>query len=243
MPVAEDDRPPVERSARRPPTGTSRPTSSSDEIFAKHRKPNRDRFVDPRFDSMFGKADKAHFSQNYKFLMEQRATEQQARLKRIRQINTVLRRLRIEEALDEEGGDAEALDEYNFTDEEEDVFINSLDPETTTQADVAMARRDLAMLRRTPIEMLAADLDKMKREVALFKSQTGDAKSKNKADDVKKRIIKEEVKAVKDGSKKRVFFPKRSDLKRRVAERTFDELEGAGGKNLVDKYLEKKRKR
>eukprot|EP00331_Platyophrya_macrostoma_P018136 CAMPEP_0176466300 /NCGR_PEP_ID=MMETSP0127-20121128/37813_1 /TAXON_ID=938130 /ORGANISM="Platyophrya macrostoma, Strain WH" /LENGTH=147 /DNA_ID=CAMNT_0017859447 /DNA_START=356 /DNA_END=799 /DNA_ORIENTATION=+ len=145
----------------------------------------------------------------------------------------------------EESGeiDQDALDEYNFSEDEEEAFVGSLDPETSTAADVAMARRDLAQLRRTPVDILERELDELKRHVALHKSQIGDAKAKSKAGEAKRRIIKEEVKAVKDGSKKRVFFPKRHEIKRRVAEQTFDELQGRGGKHMVDKYLERKRNR
>lgn len=243
----DDDRPPVERSARKPPSrDTAVATSTSQALFAQHRRPNRDKYVDPRFDPMFGKADKVHFANNYKFLTEQRDAEQQSRLKRIRQLQTVLRRLRVEAAMAEENNgeiDEDALDEYNFSEEEEEAFVGSLDAETTTAADIAMARRDLAMLRRTPIDIVERELEQLKRGVALHKSQIGDAKAKSKSGEAKKRIIKEEVKAVKEGTKKRVFFPKRVEIKRRVAEQTFDELQGRGGKQLVDKYLERKRNR
>lgn len=227
-----DDERPIERSARKPPQ-----KKVSNELLAVL--PKKHRAVDPRFDPMYGSINEQQFKQNYKFLEDQRQDEQSRRRIKIRRLNTILRRLRAEKEAEANGEEVDG--DYNFSEDEEEVFLRDIDEGDVASRSEALG--ELRRMKRTPMHRLERELLEVQRESTLYQSQVGDSKAKSRVADVKKSIMKAEVKAVKEGTKNKPFFLKRGDLKRRVAEDKFEELNQKGGKNLVDKYMERKRKR
>ncbi|CUE72829.1 Hypothetical protein, putative [Bodo saltans] len=223
----DEDARPIERSARKKPT-----SASSDTLAA----PRRHRAVDPRFDPMYGSMDKKQFNNNYKFLEDQREIEQTTRLARIKRLHMIVRRHRLEAAAAESGEDLG--EEFNLTEDEQEVFLEGIDERDAIARTAAL--RELATLRRTPVSQIEDEVAQLKRQSSLYRSNVGDVKAKDRANLVKKRIMKEEVASVKKGEKQSPYFLKKSELKKRVMENRFDELNERGGKLAVDKYVGRK---
>jgi hypothetical protein len=228
--VHDDDARPIERSARKKPTAAA--SSAAVALAA----PRRHRAVDPRFDPMYGSMDKRQFNNNYKFLEDQREVEQTSRLARIKRLHMIVRRHKLEAAAAESGADLG--EEFNLTEDEEEVFLEGIDAEDAAARNAAL--RELATLRRTPVETIEQEVVQLKRQSSLYRSNVGDVKAKDRANLVKKRIMKEEVASVKKGEKQSPYFLKKSELKKRVMENRFDELNERGGKLAVDKYVGRK---
>lgn len=219
-----DDKP-IERSAHQKP----KKKFSADVVVQKPKKS-----VDPRFDPMYGSFNKQHFEQHYKFLEERREGEHVQHMRRIRQLNAIIRRHALEEA-------GEDIADYDLSETEREMFCDGI-PEDDSEAQ-RQAMRECSRLKKLPINMIEEEKERLQREVTVFKSQQGEKKTMKRINEVKKETMKKELKAVKEGEKKNPYFLKRGELKKKVAESTFEHLEGRGGKLLVDKYIERKRKR
>ena len=231
--MADDDRP-IERSARKRPTAHPAIASSSSASTKKSKT------IDPRFHSAYGSFQAQHYDHRYQFLTEQREQEQQVRYKRIKRLHTMLRRFAVEEHNhQEEGGEDDEA--YDLSETEREVFLDGIDEEDTTSVQAAL--RELAILKRTPKAAIQEELQQLKRETTLYRSQVGEQKAKSRVAEVRKAAMKAEVKAVKDGTKQKPYFMKRKDVKEKIAADTFDKLDQRGGKLMVDKYLERKQKR
>lgn len=178
---------------------------------------------DPRFDPLHGPADRRHFEQHYKFLLEQQAQEEVERKFRVRRLKCFLRRVELEAS-------GEPLEEYDLSDTERDVFgPDHLD--------------ELRDLKQTPPRLIYKELEELQRESQLYVSRMKDASAKSRKSGVRKELMKREVEAVKEGKKSRPFFPKRSAVKKAILSDTFDRLEQVGGRDAVDKYLRSKKKK
>lgn len=176
--------------------------------------------LDPRFDPMFGRADPKVFEANYKFLRDQQHEEETQRRFRMRCLKCLIRRHELEEA-------GEDLDEYDLTDEERETF----GPDH---------QQELAALKLTPPERIYAELEQLQRACQLHVSRTKNAVADSRHEHVKKEIMRKELQSVKDGTKSKPFYPKRSVVKRAVLADTFDKLEAKGGKAAVDRYVARK---
>lgn len=212
--MGNDDGPPPAQSARVKPRRPAQFNSGASKKRA---------VGDPRFDSLFGKADAKHFEQHYKFLREQQEEEESKRKFRIRCLKCVLRRCALEES-------NEPLEEYDLSDTEREVFGED-------------HRSELLLLKRTPPAAISAELAALQRTSQVYVSQVKDAAVNQRKQKVKNSLMKRETDAVKEGTKQKAFFPKRKDVKRAVLNDTFDRLKETGGKAAVDKYLIGKSKR
>lgn len=213
----DDGPPPVQDAHRRPrPKAAQRGGGFGAKAVSGSR-------VDPRFDPMFGRADARHFEQNYKFLREEEEKEEVQRRFRMRCLKCVLRRCELEEA-------GEDLDEYDLSDYEQEVFGED-------------HQRELREMKLTPPQHLHTELEQLKRASQLYISRTRDNSAKDRHSSVKKELLKKEVQAVKAGTKSKPYFPKRAEVKKAMLADTFTHLNDKGGKNAVDRYLIRKRKK
>lgn len=172
---------------------------------------------------MFGRADVRQFEQHYGFLREQEQSEEAERRFRMRCLRCVLRRHELEEA-------GEDLEEYDLSDEEQEVFGTE-------------HQSQLAQLKLTPPSRIYEELDQLKRASQLYVSKTKDASVKERQLRAKKELMKKEVGEVKAGRKSTLFFPKRAEVKRAVLASTYDRLNESGGKAAVERYLIRKKKK
>ncbi|KAG5487536.1 hypothetical protein LSCM1_07493 [Leishmania martiniquensis] len=221
----DDDGPPPARDAHKRPRRSAPPRGASGDVGKASSVTSTvvQRRVDPRFDPMFGRADARMFEQNYGFLREAEAKEEEERRFRIKCLKCIIRRCELEEA-------GEDLDEYDLSDHEQEVF----------GADHA---RELREMKLTPPQQLYAELEQLQRASQLYVSKTRDASIKERRSRVRKELLRKEVMAVKSGTKARPYFPKRAEVKRAVAADTFSRLNEKGGKAAVDRYIIRKRKR
>lgn len=191
-----------------------RPTRQSDEPSKRRER------MDPRFDPMFGEPNRAFVESHYKFVQEREEEEERERRFRIRCLKCVLRRFELEEA----GADTT---EYDFTDDEEQVFGDD-------------HREDLALLKLTPTPHIRRELEELKRASQLYTARHKDKAANRRRSEVKKNIMKKEVKAVRDGVKSKPYFPKRRELKKAELADTYDRLEEKGGQAAVNRYVARK---
>lgn len=157
-------------------------------------------------------------------------------MQRIKRLHMITRRHHLEKVAADAGEDIG--DEFNLTEDEQEVFLEGVADGDAMARSAAL--RELSQLRRTPIERIEEELVQLKRQVSLYRSNVGDAKAKDRANIVKKKIMKEEVESVKKGDKKAPYFLKKNELRKRVMEDRFDELNQRGGKLAVDKYVGRK---
>nr|CCM36067.1 hypothetical protein, conserved [Leishmania guyanensis] len=219
-----DGPPPAHDAHRRPPRTASLygPTSSTGATAAAKSAVAQWR-IDPRFDPMFGRADKRAFEQHYGFLREAEAKEEEERRFRIKCLRCVIRRCELEEV-------GEDLDDYDLSDYEQEVFGED-------------HQRELREMKLTPPQRLYAELEQLQRASQLYVSKTRDASVKDRRSSVKKNLLRKEVAAVKAGIKARPYFPKRAEVKRATTADTFSRLHDRGGKAAVERYVIRKRKK
>ncbi|CAC9442012.1 conserved hypothetical protein [Leishmania infantum JPCM5] len=220
----DDGPPPVHDAHKRPRrTTSSRGAKSSTNTASSVTSAVAQRRIDPRFDPMFGRADKRMFEQNYGFLREAEEKEEAERRFRIKCLRCVIRRCELEEA-------GEDLDEYDLSDYEQEVFGED-------------HQRELREMKLTPPQRLYAELEQLQRASQLYVSKTRDASVKDRRSSVKQELLRKEVVAVKAGRKARPYFPKRAEVKRAMTADTFSRLNDKGGKAAVDRYVIRKRKK
>ncbi|GET85708.1 hypothetical protein, conserved [Leishmania tarentolae] len=221
----DDGPPPAQDAHKRPRRTTSSRAASSSSIGAASSSKSAlaQRPVDPRFDPMFGRADKRMFEQNYGFLREAQEKEEAERRFRIKCLKCIIRRCELEEA-------GEDLDEYDLSDYEQEVFGED-------------HQRELREMKLTPPQQLYAELDQLQRASQLYISKTRDAAVKDRRSGVKAALLRKEVAAVKAGKKSKPYFPRRAEVRRAMRADTFSRLNDKGGKAAVDRYVIRKRQR
>ncbi|KAG5507939.1 hypothetical protein JIQ42_07233 [Leishmania sp. Namibia] len=223
--MSNDDGPPPAHDAHKRPrrSASSRGASGSIGTASSTKSAVAQRRVDPRFDPMFGRADKRMFDQNYGFLREAEEREEEERRFRIRCLKCIIRRCELEEA-------GEDLHEYDLSDYEQEVFGED-------------HQRELREMKLTPPQRLYAELEQLQRASQLYVSKTRDASVKERRSRVRTQLLRKEVAAVKSGAKARPYFPKRAAVKRAMTADTFSRLNEKGGKAAVDRYIIRKRKK
>ncbi|KPA75599.1 hypothetical protein ABB37_08474 [Leptomonas pyrrhocoris] len=217
--MSDDDGPPPVHDAHRKP---KHPLSKYSRGYGAKKDAVMTR-VDPRFDSMFGRADARQFEQNYGFLREEAEREEVARRFRVKCLKCIIRRCELEQA-------GEDLDEYDLSDYEQEVFGEE-------------HQRELREMKLTPPQQLYAELEKLQRESQLYIARTRDNAAKDRHSSVRKELLKKEVQAVKAGTKSKPYFPKRAAVKKAMLADNFTHLNEKGGKAAVDRYLIRKRKK
>lgn len=208
-----EDGPPPAKSARVKPV----------EKFRQKMFPSKSAAGDPRFDPLYGAVNKQSFEKNYTFLREEQAKEEEQRRFRMKCLKCFLRRVELEKS-------GENLADYDLSDTENEVFGEE-------------HRKELAVLKRSPPNIIYEELHQLQRESQIYVSQTKDGQVHDRKHKIYTNRMKEEVKAVREGKKSKAFFPKRKEVKQMILSDTFDRLEKAGGKAAVGKYLVEKQKR
>ena len=250
MPNVNDDRP-IESSARKPPSRSKLYVGDGQQL------PTRKKSVDPRFDPLHGPLNNTEFKQRYKFLEEMEEDEQKNRLRRIKILNTALKRIRMEHALAAKkifhlankkerqaaAAAGEQRDEGYDLAELEEIVGGLSDDENDAWGDDADAMHQLEELRHLPEHMVRHELEGLKRQSTIFKSKTSNSRALSQKSSVKKDLLKAEIQAVRAGKKSKVFVPKRTELKKRVLEKTYESLQARGGQQMVSTFLERKAKR
>ncbi|EPY40973.1 hypothetical protein AGDE_02952 [Angomonas deanei] len=148
---------------------------------------------------------------------------------RIRRLKCIIRRIELEKAVKDGELGEEEFGEYDLSDVEEELFEGHRD--------------ELIQLKRTPPAEVFRELETLQRASQLYLSQSKGNAVLSRKDNVRKEMLKKEVKLVKEGAKQKPFFPKRSAVKRALIEDTYEHLDKTGGKQAVDRYLARKTKR
>lgn len=234
-----DDRPPPAKSARTRPPSLQQPHGGRP-TTARARRP-----IDPRFDPMYSTPDDLkQYEKNYKFLLEQEEAEEEARRFRIKCLKCVIRRHEMEQARYEKkkqeaaraGKRSRKAADDDEDDEDDDEGFSDYEREVFGDDHL----RELAQLKLTPPQHLYRELEQLQRQSQLYVSRKKNTAAVSRRSQIRKRMMKEEVSAVKGGTKAKPFFPKRSVVKRAVLSDTFDRLEEKGSKSAVDRYIARK---
>lgn len=213
---------PIERTAKSRSRGdVSNGTGSVlEELVKKHRPASTREAADPRFSAMYGAFNKNVYSHAYSFIDAKEKEEQTARLDRFKKLRLAIKHLELEAR-------GEDIDEYGVREQEEEVFEDDADL--------------LRELLHTPVDRLRGELEGLKRQIDSHKSKAAQQASKERSLAARKRVMKAEVDAVKEGRKAKPFIPGRKDMRKAVEASRFDYLESVGGQASTNKFIEKKR--
>lgn len=172
--------------------------------------------IDPRFDNLYGSLNRNHYDQSYGFLKEKEREEHFGRLHRIKVLKEAAKRLREVEQV---------------ASDEEEQRASSLENEVRAAVSTLAPRQ------------LEWELESLKAATANFQQKTKQEQALSREVAVKRACMRKEAADVLASKKVRPFFLKNRELKKEVERAKFDELDEKGGQGLVDKYVDRKRKR
>lgn len=214
--MADDDRP-IERSAK------SRPPPAHRVAAAAAGAPRR-KSVDPRFDPLYGSLNKNTVKHSYAFLAEMEKAEFGEHLQRMKVLREASRRAAKREADGDSGSENAEDDDAEDRDEEFEAAVSAA----------------TATMRPQRLERALAE---EQRFVAHFRQKEKQSQATDREQEVRKRYMKAQAQDVLEHRKARPFFLKSSEMKKEVERARFDALEKKGGQDLVDKFIDRKRKR